>query len=371
MGSGFGGDVAPRDGMTDGSLTVEQAMEWPEDDPLIVSIGDSVASGEGNPDRRGRFGEQPVWHSPRCHRSLISGHGRAALAIERDDPDTDVGFVALACSGATVWEGLLGEYRGQAAQVTRVNELAKRRVPDAVLLSVGANDSLFAPLVSFCLARRNCETRRFGDHLTLAAAVEERLASLPGRYAAVDDALAKEIERDRVLIVEYFDPTRADGEFCRMSIGELGVVDEDESEWMYEDVLTPLNEAVRAAAKRHGWRLVEGVDKRFEGHGICARPASESWVVSFEQSIFRLNFSHKGTLHPDHQGHAETAKLIHPELAEVLGVEPREQDDPPAAGTDDPLDARDVAILAAIAIAILAAGLFGWRRWKRPPSPDR
>jgi hypothetical protein len=53
---GFGGDASPRDGIVDGSLTAEQAAQRPEADQLIVSIGDSVASGEGNPDVRGRLG---------------------------------------------------------------------------------------------------------------------------------------------------------------------------------------------------------------------------------------------------------------------------------------------------------------------------
>jgi hypothetical protein len=37
-------------------------------DHLVVSLGDSVASGDGNPDAAG-----PTWLEPCCHRSLRSG----------------------------------------------------------------------------------------------------------------------------------------------------------------------------------------------------------------------------------------------------------------------------------------------------------
>jgi hypothetical protein len=71
-------------------------------DMLIVSIGDSYASGEGNPDVN-RSGDQPAqWVDRRCHRSANSGPAQAAAALERADPHTSVTFLSFACSGATV-----------------------------------------------------------------------------------------------------------------------------------------------------------------------------------------------------------------------------------------------------------------------------
>jgi lysophospholipase L1-like esterase len=356
-GLGFGGDVSPRDGIVDGSLTPEQAAQRPEADQLIVSIGDSVASGEGNPDVRGRLGRPPKWLLAVCHRSLLSGHAQAALAIERDDLDTDVSFVPLGCSGATVHKGLLGEYLGQPKQVDQVNALAERRQIDALLVSVGANDAYFAPLVKRCLFARDCPDRPFEGRTTMRAAIEEALDDLARSYDELDVVLSHQIDRDRVVIVEYFDPTRGDGgRFCQLDfLG--GRITPDEARWMHEEVVRPLNEVVHAAAERHGWRVVEGVDEAFEGHGVCARPEREVWARTLEQSLFRQNLNHQGGLHPNARGHRATARLIHPVLADVLGVTATDPGDD-TGGDDDEGDWLDDGdLLLAIAAGLLVVGV--------------
>jgi hypothetical protein len=86
---------------------------------LIVSIGDSYASGEGNPDQPQRFDftglfveKGPEWEDKNCHRSANAGPAQAALEIERSDPHTSVTFLSYACSGATITQGLVGWYDG-------------------------------------------------------------------------------------------------------------------------------------------------------------------------------------------------------------------------------------------------------------------
>jgi lysophospholipase L1-like esterase len=122
-------------------------------DLLIAGMGDSIAAGEGNPDRPvrlsdggfcfrrflgseaseyyrpGRAGyggnrscvvdgaDQRVsewqrqsarWHSGPCHRSLYSYQMRAALGLAIENPHLAVTFIPLACSGATIATGFLG-----------------------------------------------------------------------------------------------------------------------------------------------------------------------------------------------------------------------------------------------------------------------
>jgi hypothetical protein len=342
-GGRFGGD-ADRDGIRDGSLTPKQAAKVSDDEALIVSIGDSVASGEGNPDvplgLRGLH-----WLLPRCHRSLLSGHAEAALAIERADPDQDVAFVPLSCSGARIETGLLKRYRGIApdrgglsepSQLREVNRLARRREIDALLVSIGANDVYFSSVVKLCIAEKECWRRHFdperpfaeaGPEMPLLAkAVEDALAELPAQYAAVEQRLSRKVPRNRVTIVEYFDPTvvaaggdgASDDDFCAMEVAAGRRIDPREARWAHEHVLGPLNEAVRAAADLHGWRLVEGVDEAFAGHGICARPTRERWVVQLAESAARQGLDFSGTLHPNGRGHVATSRLILPVLEEVL-----------------------------------------------------
>jgi hypothetical protein len=124
-------------------------------DVLIAGMGDSVAAGEGNPDRPvrlsnggfcfrrflgggtneyyrpGRNGftgnkscagepgedaratsdwarQSARWESGACHRSLYSYQMRTALALAIENPHLAVTYIPLACSGATIASGFLG-----------------------------------------------------------------------------------------------------------------------------------------------------------------------------------------------------------------------------------------------------------------------
>ena len=78
-------------------------------DVVIAVVGDSMSSGEGDPDRARlwQFDTSPVeWMDERCHRSMNSGGARAALQFERDNPHLSVTLLNYACSGArtrTAW----------------------------------------------------------------------------------------------------------------------------------------------------------------------------------------------------------------------------------------------------------------------------
>jgi len=116
-------------------------------DLLVVGMGDSIASGEGDPDVPVRFSreraasygarsgvelggyparvgawqqigdkafieENPRWSDKACHRSLYSHQLRAALQLGIEDPHRAVTYVGVACSGAEVTYGLFLRYTG-------------------------------------------------------------------------------------------------------------------------------------------------------------------------------------------------------------------------------------------------------------------
>jgi len=123
-------------------------------DLLIVGLGDSIAAGEGNPDRavkleggfcfrrfgggsqyyrpsRAGYGDDrscengassPVaaldwakhgarWMNPACHRSLYSYQVRTTLALAIEQPHLAVTLLPLACTGATIGAGLFAGQR--------------------------------------------------------------------------------------------------------------------------------------------------------------------------------------------------------------------------------------------------------------------
>ena len=156
-----------------------------------------------------------------CHRSMISGQARAALALELADPHTSVTFVHLSCTGATIAKGIDGGYRGAegnavidpiidmigsdnpmnydpacAEEVTNdANEVidiiykpcilptqldaalqktAGREI-DAMVISIGGNDIKFARIIEECVLGQPCHedlgippTSEFNDALNAA-----------------------------------------------------------------------------------------------------------------------------------------------------------------------------------------------------------
>ena len=196
-------------------------------DLLIAGLGDSIAAGEGNPDRPvalsdegfcfRRFGtgseyfrpgratfkgdrtcEQHTapenlaewsrlgarWMSQACHRSLYSYQLRTTLALAVENPHVAVTFLPLACTGATIESGLIGTQRARElnctpekscpstvpAQLTQLQQYlatARRTRPgrnlDLVLLTVGANDIDFSGLVANVIIDSSRERVLFGS----------------------------------------------------------------------------------------------------------------------------------------------------------------------------------------------------------------
>jgi hypothetical protein len=178
-------------------------------DFLVASIGDSFASGEGNPDQPGSVQEypapwevgwgsgfinqcevttlsqglqhgidfgvlgspslgidmahDPVWLEPEAHRSLRSWHARAAAEMLRPWQCRDVTvfdlvtFVSVARSGATIRDGLIGRQHGSddfldVGQLSEFKRTVQGRTVDALLISIGGNDAGFAGVLTDLVA---------------------------------------------------------------------------------------------------------------------------------------------------------------------------------------------------------------------------
>ncbi len=295
-------------------------------DFLIAGLGDSNGSGEGNPDVPGT---SPLWEDRRCDRSVNSFEPRAALMIDTYNPQTSVTFVHLACSGASVPQGLTGPYRGIndpggapiPSQLSQLDQLTGKRGVDALLLSIGVNDIDFSPLVQFCIAEDSCMDKPYpatSSAETLSAAVARKLAALPKRYALVNERLARiGVAARRVYITEYPDSTHdsTGSQFCNplLRVYGQGTFDQAEARWAFLHVLTPLNRAVDAAAARYHWRVISGVAQDFAVHGYCS---SQPWIVGLTESLANEG-SPYGTLHANSAGHQAVAQT----LATLLAVD--------------------------------------------------
>jgi len=349
---------------------------------LVVALGDSVASGEGNPDIPGGHAQ---WQDRRCHRSALAGVARAAKLLEDADDRTSVTFVDLACSGATIPTGLLGEYEGivplrhAAALPSQVSELAEieSRVPvDAVVLSVGANDVSFSKVVLFCVRHNRCVEqpfdplhplrRRSRGFPSLEHVVDDALRRLSTAYDQLAAAMPRGMPSGRVHVVEYFDPTHDRNGVCRRKL--LGPpllgpgIKESELRWAHDRLLDPLNAEIAAAARRIGWQHVTGIASDFRSHGYCTR--DERWVATLWDSLRNEGGSLRertlGTLHPNVAGHEDIARRIYASLRAALYSkrEPRPPDEPHRASGADGLDggALDATLGLGALAALIAAG---------------
>jgi len=356
-------------------------------DRLVVTLGDSVASGEGNPriaagSGKARF--DTVWLERRCHRSAFSGFELAARRLaRRSERDTSITFVNLACSGATIARGILGPYAGiepvpggrdeLRPQLAGLAALAAARggKADAVMISVGANDVRFGSIVALCATPPGgCARGKLGG-IPASEAIPDLLAGLEPQYDRLARSLGDLVASPRdVLLTEYFNPTRdRHGDVCTRS---LGAARRDDLRFAEASLLLPLNDAGRAAARRKGFTYVPGIRRRFTRHGYCA--GKERWVVRISDSLLKSAgstgaFRTKGTMHPNAAGHEAIADALAPRLARRLGLpRPQAPARPPALDVEAAAIAdKDPSKWAYVALGLLAllVVVLVFRDWAR------
>ena len=154
-------------------------------------------------------------------------------------PHIAVTYLPLACTGATIADGLLGASApanarranpailpGHAStrQLTELREAltaARRRQPDRqldlVLLSIGANDIYFSGLVADVIVDTATERALFRAHRRDRRSVDDSRSALardlPQGFAKLREALKPLVDGDlsRVVYVSYANPALADG----------------------------------------------------------------------------------------------------------------------------------------------------------------
>lgn len=340
-------------------------------DIFIAGLGDSIASGEGNPDRpvaladvglcfrsylggstgqyfrpsranyKGsracetpdtsanallawqRLGAQ--WFNPACHRSLYSYQTQAALALAIQYTHIAVTYLPLACSGATINEGLLGPLRARECLVTKntmncegtvgaqVAELreavsaAKRRQPgrqlDLILLSVGANDINFSGLVADVIVENGTERALFRRTGVLGSIDDSRASlarDLPQRFRRLREALKPLVGGDlsHVVFVSYGNPALVNGGVCPGGQAGFDIhpsfnADPERLGATASFVQNEFLPMIKNLAQCTGGVLCGGggdimtfVDRHqeaFQNHGFCARASSDP---RFDQQCF-------------------------------------------------------------------------------------
>ncbi|MBS1824504.1 MAG: SGNH/GDSL hydrolase family protein [Acidobacteria bacterium] len=292
-------------------------------DPIslrIVSIGDSYAAGEGNPNSIAANGTA-VWSSTPCHRSFNNGRRMASDRIN-DLPNVSTIFSDFSCTGAGINEGVLGPMDSSApetpnarvgAQMTAVTNEVRSPI-DILMVSIGGNDVGFAPVVKECMLPTDCRTSP-----VVLNAIQGITSFLPQRYDALAARIAN-LNPRFVYITEYPGVLkRKDGAFCGgfddlfVPTGDFAgmamrFISQEESEFLLDRFIRPLNDQIQAAAARHGWRYIAGPEDTFTPHGFC-NAAGQRWVNTLGDSFLRQG-THTGTAHPNVDGHRAYADAL-------------------------------------------------------------
>jgi GDSL-like Lipase/Acylhydrolase family len=306
-------------------------------DYVIVGLGDSNGSGEGN---------TPFYY-PRCDRSEASYQYRTALYVEQQDPRSSVTFVHAACSGAridhlfsTPYQGIYPEaspLKPQIEQVIdRLSDPGPKRKVDAVIVSAGVNDLAFGPLMAYCVASvayapntpceglsttpvldaggRVADWKEAASGPTLADGLATLQAQLPGRYPALASALGSlGVPAKKVFITQYPDFTNGDdGKSC----GPTGVAAFSTSTWTFLGLNAALlNRTIATAAKQNGWTLAPVNAGAFATRGYCSSKSLFAGIVETS-----LVFDDAGPFHPNRDAHDVQAAEVEPLLCASLGT---------------------------------------------------
>lgn len=295
------------------------------------AIGDSYASGEGSPVRKGEFlrpffnivtktdwgpavpdSGVSVDERASCHRSAIAGAPLANEKLKAAFPDVRFEFSHFACSGAEIFDVMhpmpnetniegydgpdLNNHVKQGAQGERAAVWAAgKNQYDALYLSIGGNDVGFGDVISECLVGFREGDECSDKPLTRAAdprsgrpaiTIADAIARLPGSYRDLNAYLrspARPARPGTILISKSPDPSKGDnGVDCggvegHMDGDLLQLVSKKEMAWARDEILNKgINDSVQTTGTPTdqgglGWTIVDGHLPLFENHGLCAQ----------------------------------------------------------------------------------------------------
>jgi len=290
-------------------------------DVLIVAIGDSYASGEGNPVVNGLyFLKSAQWaYSPdpamnlqnaKAHRSTLAASAQFALALQKSNPQEAVTFVSVADSGATIDRGLLGPMASDVDsnytlpdQIDEVHHIVGSHPIDVLTVSIGGNDIGFSTRIKELASNSILGKTSLSD---IQTQLNTDMAALPQKYASLGQAI-QGLGPDKVLITEYPNMTRnQQGQYAPIKLAGLAAIGKANVQFADQNILTPLNQNIETAAAANNWTVVGSLDAPFRTHGYSS---TNSWFQSVGTSL-KDESNPIGAFHPNVKGQQAIANQL-------------------------------------------------------------
>lgn len=333
----------------------------------LVTLGDSVASGEGinygyhyhyNEDlhylSRWEGGtDNPTWEPPYplCHQSRLA---YSDLVAER----LDATLASFACTGASYDNGIIAEraYGGQIyrpaefgdwATQTNLNPQYDQAKPDVVLLTLGADDVDFVAIVEYCAGLGSTvEERSLAAAEDPRAAAREQLLPVLRRLAEEPKERIPELESsyctqanpgetiqklfwDRLpqieqnfqsLVTAIQERGRKDGKVPHIVWTTYydPLPQPDQSDWCLDvadlerdeldyliSLLETLNQRIRKAVGGMKGVSIADISQVMAGHEWCTE---EPWA--YGASVLLLNVDSQAPFHPTPEGQQAIARVV-------------------------------------------------------------
>ncbi len=318
-------------------------------DYLVVVMGDSFNSGEGNPDIPGESDDAcwckhevittitnkitgdaldmnipAIWLEPEAHRSFGSGAALAAERLEMSDPHSSVTLLTVATSGAKIDQGLLFpqhcEWQNHG-QVDEVKSYVGNRPIDFLLLSIGINDvGGGTDGVGAILAEAADPTPPGFQESQVYYRALAAINQIPDKFGLLNDKFSHTLNIKHVLLIQVPANIFRDGQNQVRSTddGLLFAVEYQDIK-LIDQFAFRVTDYQKAAAARYGWTYIDGVVTAFTGHGFFREYTSDSWFVSPEESCL-IQGDWNGMIHPNPEGHAKICELVYAGISQLIPV---------------------------------------------------
>lgn len=318
-------------------ITVEPAPTT-----TYVALGDSYASGEGNPakgskpwvDRAGK----PTEVLNGCNRSRVAYPMLVSKWLGSHTKLPAMSLRFLACSGATtedVWNSEAYTYNHLAPpqhiewqQTLDTADLKNARI---VTVTVGGDDLNFSDVLTNCSVNHLTHECNASSNDGWIADLQKNIATLEPILRATYQRIENLAPSAAVYVVGYPDLFPADASFANQVACSLKtLIPEDGVKYLIENQ-GRLTTAVQQAADEAGAHFVNpnfASAGGFTGHDVCA---SSSWFNGLDSS--------QGQFHPNKLGQAALAKDVETAIAADSSVSGGGGSDPQGAWTPELLEA--------------------------------
>lgn len=277
-----------------------------------VAMGDSFISGEAagsyepGTDEPGNF----------CHRSQVAEIHMTTI------PGID-NRINLSCSGAKTTNIALGgeAQNGEAPQAERLRAVARDYDVKLIVLTIGANDVGFTPLVLDCIKAYFLIAPRCQDAWAerMPTALNAMAPLVTDNLADIRTVMTEAGYRDtdyQLVLQSYSSPVTEDNRYGLTKLFEGCPVRNDDAQWAREVVVPGFTSVMSQVAAQAGVRFLD-LGPSLHGREVCAEGVShsEEWVMGVNIDLAQIRNGLginivRQSMHPNHRGHAQFGRCL-------------------------------------------------------------